>query len=80
MNPNSQSNSKIKMTLKTMFPRTFWTVVERDGIPELVIWRQWLGHAYSIVSLGGQWGRWDRQRIKFYSTLPRTDTWTRTKS
>lgn len=49
--------------LKTLWPRTFWTVVERDGIPELVIWRMWLGNSYRIVSLAGQWGRWDRQRI-----------------
>lgn len=51
------------MFFKTLVPRTYWQVVERDGIPELVIWRQWLGNAYGIASLGGQWGRFDRQRI-----------------
>lgn len=49
--------------LKTIWPRTFWSVVERDGIPELVIWREWLGNSYRIVSLAGSWGRWDRHRI-----------------
>jgi hypothetical protein len=49
--------------LKTIIPRTYWSVVERDGQPELVIWREWLGNAYKIVSLAGSWGRWDRQRI-----------------
>lgn len=50
------------MVLLTLLPRTSWEVVERDGIPELVIWRQWLGRAYDIRSIAGGWGRWDRQR------------------
>lgn len=55
--------SKVRMALKTLWPRTLWTITERDGIPELVIWREWLGNAYNIVSLAGSWGRFDRQRM-----------------
>ena len=55
---------RLRSMLRDPFPRTHWTVVERDGVPELVIWRQWLGSAYDIVSLAGGWGRYDRQRIE----------------
>lgn len=54
---------RISLLLRTLFPRIFWTVVERDGVPELVIWREWLGSAYDIRSIAGSWGRWDRTRI-----------------
>lgn len=54
----------LRIRLRTVIPRVFWTVVERDGQPELVIWREWLGHAYDISSVAGSWGRWDRQRIE----------------
>ena len=53
-----------KVILLTIVPRTYWSVVERDGVPELVIWREWLGNSYRIVSLAGNWGRWDRNRLK----------------
>lgn len=51
-------------SLRQLVPHTEFAVVERDGQPELVIWRQWLWNAYDIVSLAGKWGRWDRERIK----------------
>ena len=54
---------RAKLYARTLVPRTFWTVVERDGRPELVVWREWLGNAYDIASLAGDWGRWDRARI-----------------
>lgn len=53
----------LRSILTTIIPRTCWTVVERDGQPELVLWRMWLGNSYGIVSLAGGWGRWDRARI-----------------
>lgn len=58
----------LKIRLKTIVPRVFWTVVERDGQPEMVIWREWLGNAYDIRSIAGGWGRWDRNRIAHEET------------
>lgn len=42
-------------------PRTIWTVVERDGHAEFVIWRQWRGRAYDINSVLSMPGRYDRE-------------------
>jgi len=55
---------RLKLYARTIVPRVMWTVVERDGQPELVIWREWFGSAYDITSLAGDWGRWDRTRIE----------------
>lgn len=52
----------------TLIPRTKYAVVERDGLPELVIWRMWLADSYDIVSLAGGWGRWDRNHRAAVST------------
>ncbi len=54
---------RLKLYARTIVPRIMWTVVERDGQPELVIWREWLGSTYDIHSIAGGWGRWDRTRI-----------------
>lgn len=51
---------RLVLLARTIIPRVMWSVVERDGEPELVIWREWLGYSYDIVSIAGTWGRFDR--------------------
>lgn len=51
----------VALFLRSLVPRVLWTVVERDGRAEFVIWRQWLGRAYDINSIAALPGRYDRE-------------------
>lgn len=62
MNPSPESPAAyLRRFVRWAFPRVVWTVVERDGHAEFVIWRQWLGRAYDINSVAALPGRYDRQ-------------------